>query len=82
MAALLRYHDPQNWPQIRRALKAMKLAQLIGDGPGKLVPATQPAGDSGHRSPRRKNSRASHEKRLRRGRALSQHTGLPPRSEH
>ena len=31
--ALLRYHDPDNWPMIREALQDMKLAHLIGDGP-------------------------------------------------
>ena len=30
--ALLRYHDPDNWPLIREALKAMKLDHLVGSG--------------------------------------------------
>jgi len=76
--ALLRYHDPDNWPLIRKALKVMKLEQLIGSGPDKLVPATQPKG-ARKDSPRRKNTRAAHEKRVRRGKALTQHTGLPPK---
>ncbi|QBG34839.1 YgiQ family radical SAM protein [Litorilituus sediminis] len=38
--AILRYHDPVNWPMIREALKKMGLArQLIGNKPGCLVPA-------------------------------------------
>ena len=77
--ALLRYHDPQNWPLIREALRDMGLARLIGEGPGKLVPATQPSDDSINVSARRKNRSAAHEKRVRKGKALTQHTGLPPR---
>ncbi len=37
--AILRYHDPANWPMIREALKKMGLARkLIGSGPKCLVP--------------------------------------------
>jgi uncharacterized radical SAM protein YgiQ len=77
--ALLRYHDPANWPLIREALKQMKLAHLIGDGPGHLVPHGQPAKDEAHKPARRKNTREAHERRIKRGKALTQHTGLPPR---
>ena len=42
--AFLRYHDPDNWPVIREALKAMGRADLIGTRPEQLVPAYQPAG--------------------------------------
>ena len=42
--AFLRYHDPENWPVLRDALKAMGRADLIGSGRHQLVPATQPAG--------------------------------------
>jgi uncharacterized radical SAM protein YgiQ len=80
--ALLRYHDPKNWPQIRKALQAMKLGHLIGSGKDKLVPLHQPRDGDLHRSPRRKNSALAHEKRIRKGKALSQHTGLPPRAEN
>jgi uncharacterized radical SAM protein YgiQ len=79
--ALLRYHDPDNWPGIRTALRDMKLGHLIGKGAGCLVPAEQPQGNAQHHSPRRKNSKQSHEKRTRRGKLLTQHTGLPPRSD-
>ena len=77
--ALLRYHDPHNWPLIREALRDMGLANLIGSGDGKLVPATQPKDESINVSARRKNRNAAHEKRIRKGKALTQHTGLPPR---
>ncbi len=40
--AFLRYHDPQNWPILREALKKMGRADLIGNGRKHLVPAWQP----------------------------------------
>jgi hypothetical protein len=79
--ALLRYHDPQNWPIIRAALKEMHLGHLIGPGKDKLVPLVQPRDGHLRDSARRKNTAAAHEKRIRKGKALSQHTGLPPRAE-
>ncbi len=36
--ALLRYHDPENWPLLRSALKRMGRADLIGRGQQHLVP--------------------------------------------
>ena len=42
--AFLRYHDPENWPLLRDALKRMGRADLIGNGKRHLVPAWQPAG--------------------------------------
>ena len=42
--AFLRYHDAENWPVLREALKAMGRADLIGPGKHQLVPAWQPAG--------------------------------------
>jgi uncharacterized radical SAM protein YgiQ len=79
--ALLRYHDADNWPLIRLALTELKLAHLIGDGENKLVPAEQSRGHKKHQSPRRKNRQEAHDKRVKRGKVLTQHTGLPPRSE-
>ena len=79
--ALLRYHDPDNWPVIREALKEMKLNHLIGSGPEKLVPAEQPPGYKSRESARRKNTKKAHEKRVRRGKMLTQHSGLPPRAD-
>ncbi|WP_372060492.1 YgiQ family radical SAM protein [Vibrio sp. 10N.261.51.F12] len=37
--ALLRYHDPSNWPMIREALISMGKAYLIGEKDSCLVPA-------------------------------------------
>ena len=45
--AFLRYHDPENWPVLREALKAMGRADLIGSGKDQLVPASQPFARSG-----------------------------------
>ena len=42
--AFLRYHDAENWPMLRDALKQMGRADLIGPGKHHLVPAWQPAG--------------------------------------
>ena len=42
--AFLRYHDPNNWPMLREALRRMGRADLIGSGKQQLVPAYQPAG--------------------------------------
>ena len=41
--AFLRYHDPENWPVLREALKKMGRADLIGSGKDQLVPASQPS---------------------------------------
>jgi radical SAM superfamily enzyme YgiQ (UPF0313 family) len=83
--AFLRYHDPLNWPVLRETLQKMGRADLIGEGDNKLVPAWQPdeAGKN-YRAPRRKNSAQAHHQRkdknkARRGKSLTQHTGLPPR---
>ncbi|MFZ2726275.1 MAG: YgiQ family radical SAM protein [Methylococcaceae bacterium] len=42
--AFLRYHDPENWPLLREALKAMGRADLIGNGKHHLIPSFQPKG--------------------------------------
>jgi uncharacterized radical SAM protein YgiQ len=80
--AFLRYHDANNWPLLREALKAMGRADLIGNGKHQLVPAYQPLTDGGYESARRKNSTPAGAKRAAapvKGRVLTQHTGLPPR---
>ena len=91
--AFLRYHDPNNWPLLREALKAMGRADLIGNGKHHLIPTWQPLNDGAYQSARRKNSTpAPQAKPVARsavpakapatpvkGRLLTQHTGLPPR---
>jgi len=54
--AFLRYHDPNNWPLLRDALKTMGRADLIGNGKHHLIPTFQPLTDGGYQSARRKNS--------------------------
>jgi len=87
--AFLRYHDPNNWPLLREALKAMGRADLIGNGKQHLIPTFQPLTDGGYQSARRKNSTpvgkaAAPASRAgatpRKGSLLTQHTGLPPRA--
>jgi uncharacterized radical SAM protein YgiQ len=72
--AFLRYHDPNNWPLLREALRRMGRSDLIGTGRHQLLPAHQPPGTGelgyGRRLPFR-----------------TQHTGLPqtpgkPRRSH
>ena len=40
--AFLRYHDAENWPLLREALKKMGRMDLIGNSQRHLVPAWQP----------------------------------------
>lgn len=68
--AFLRYHDPENWPLLRDALQRMGRSDLIGNGKRHLVPRFQPA-QTGRRP----------EGQRRKGRAATQHTGLPPLPE-
>jgi len=72
--AFLRYHDANNWPILREALKRMGRADLIGGGKRHLVPPWQPAG-TGQTPEGRRRPRTSLPFR-------TQHTGLPkpPRS--
>jgi len=73
--AFLRWHDPENWPLLREALKEMGRADLIGPAEHQLIPEHQP--DQDYLAPRRKNSHRSG--RAGKGKLLTQHTGLPPR---
>jgi uncharacterized radical SAM protein YgiQ len=81
--AFLRYHDANNWPLLRDALKAMGRADLIGNGKHHLIPTFQPLTGGGYTSARRKNSTvapvALKSSTPVKGRMLTQHTGLPPR---
>ncbi len=85
--AFLRYHDPNNWPVLREALRKMGRTDLIGSGKHQLVPSWQPAGTGQARAPRHSSRRGPPEEargdgrgsRIQPGVALTQHTGLPPR---
>ena len=69
--AFLRYHDAENWPVLREALKAMGRADLIGPGKHQLVPAWQPAGTGktgeGHRAGHKGRQRPEARKFLTKG---------------
>jgi len=81
--AFLRWHDANNWPVLREALKKMGRADLIGPGKHQLIPAWQPAGTGGvpegaRRPAKTRDGRTSP--------ARTQHTGLKgtsmPRTRH
>lgn len=63
--AFLRYHDADNWPMLREALRKMGRNDLIGNGKRHLIPPRQP------RSWQPPGGQP----------LLTQHTGLPPRAE-
>ncbi|RZL86290.1 MAG: YgiQ family radical SAM protein, partial [Variovorax sp.] len=46
--AFLRYHDANNWPLLREALKSMGRADLIGNGKHHLIPTWQPLTDGSY----------------------------------
>jgi hypothetical protein len=84
--AFLRYHDPNNWPMLRKALVRMGREDLIGNGKRHLVPTYQPAGTGGlgegrRRKQGKRRAKRGNQRRPGPGTALTQHTGLPPR-EH
>ena len=63
--AMLRYHDPKNFAQIRKALEKMGRTDLIGRGPDHLVP------------PETAQERQQKAKRPHKGeRAMTKHTGF------
>jgi len=86
--AFLRYHDANNWPMLREALRRMGRAHLIGSGPNHLIPAYQPrgtgqfaegmrrresgGGSGGAEEGHRRPARAPGARPMR-----TQHTGLP-----
>ncbi len=78
--ALLRYHDPDNWEMLRKALRKMGRADLIGDGESHLIPTKQPEPGHGYHASRRKNTEQAHLRRTGK-KILTQHTGLPPRDD-
>ena len=66
--AFLRYHDANNWPLLRDALKRMGRADLIGNGKRHLVPAWQPKDTGKQLEGQRKPGR------LKKGAFLTQHS--------
>lgn len=68
--AFLRYHDPKNWAMLREALRNMGREDLIGRSPNQLVP------------PETADERRKKVGKAKRGeRALTKHTGLPPKPQ-
>jgi uncharacterized radical SAM protein YgiQ len=61
--AFLRYHDPNNWPLLREALRRMGRAELIGSSRQQLIPSYQPPATATPAKPARP--------------IRTQHTGLP-----
>lgn len=64
--AFLRYHDPENWPMLRKALQKLGRRDLIGSGKHQLIPARQPGGRQSE------NSRGDRARPF-----ATQHNGLP-----
>lgn len=91
--AFLRWHDPKNWPLLRKAIADMGRQELIGDGPNQLIPHYQKGEeDFVYEAHRRKNKGGEHQKRTGKSasnqasskqqagkKVLTQHTGLPPK---
>lgn len=70
--AFLRYHDAENWPLLRQALRDMGHADLIGNGKHHLIPTWQPAGTGKSGGEGRRVGRKHGRQRF-----LTQHNGLP-----
>ncbi len=85
--AFLRYHDPNNWPVLREALRQMGRTDLIGNGRHQLVPTYQPIGTGRAHEGKRRPDPAERAASIRLGAARkarktvtplrTQHTGLP-----
>ncbi len=69
--AFLRYHDANNWPLLREALRRMGRAELIGPRREQLIPSWQPPG-TGLARPSAVRTPGARQQPLR-----TQHTGLP-----
>jgi uncharacterized radical SAM protein YgiQ len=74
--AFLRYHDPNNWPLLREALRRMGRADLVGNGKQHLVPTYQPIGTGQTHEGRRKPKAAAGSSKAAQP-FRTQHTGLP-----
>jgi uncharacterized radical SAM protein YgiQ len=71
--AFLRWHDANNWPMLREALRRMGRADLIGSGKQHLIPAWQPAGTGGSAEGQRTPQGKPRERTVP---MRTQHTGL------
>lgn len=81
--AFLRWHDANNWPILREALRRMGRTDLIGPGKHQLIPAWQPLGTGeaheGRRTPRHAQAQAPvspNKPTNKPQRFRTQHTGL------
>jgi uncharacterized radical SAM protein YgiQ len=74
--AFLRYHDPENWPILREALKRMGREDLIGPGEEHLIPAWQPVGATA--KPREKGGKTFLTQQAGQGRRVVPPVGKPP----
>lgn len=78
--AFLRWHDANNWPLLREALKDMGRADLIGPGKHHLIPAWQPKGTGeqheGTRRPHKLRNGHVAQSTTKTTPARTQHTGL------
>jgi uncharacterized radical SAM protein YgiQ len=79
--AFLRWHDANNWPLLRDALKEMGRADLIGPGKHHLIPAWQPKGTGeqheGARRPHKlRNGATTNAVKAKTTPLRTQHTGL------
>ena len=79
--AFLRYHDANNWPVLREALRRMGRANLIGNGPQHLIPSYQPRGTGedgeGRRMAAAPRGGKPGTRPVRTQPVRTQHTGLP-----
>ncbi len=74
--AFLRYHDPNNWPLLREALKSMGRSDLIGNSKQHLIPTNQPQSVEGsYSSARKKNSSVAGDSQKRSGSPSRSGTG-------
>ena len=74
--AFLRYHDANNWPLLREALRHMGRSDLIGPGRQQLIPSWQPPG-IGLRPEAQPRAASVRAPRANTQPIRTQHTGLP-----
>jgi uncharacterized radical SAM protein YgiQ len=74
--AFLRWHDANNWPMLREALRRMGRAELIGPGRHHLIPAWQPAGTGNAPEGKRRTATTTKKPVAKTHPFRTQHTGL------